>query len=326
MDQDHLERLCVRCTANPSDTPSLKRLQRACSTHARNIITSHKLVLPTEPIIAYRQFKGDGSISFGKTISEFSRRGRNFENIVGRLRIKTVIKLNIMIIYDDSNSMTHWWRKQRFGTDMKPENSPQTLAKLASMLVLEGFGRDADVGLITFGSGVSGPFTKREIIYKELISKKGSGGTRMDLALEKLIRSRWDKEGGANILVIITDGLPETGWHLKSVPYISETKEPGASDPHKQKLIDTEVQWRTTLHLKHLMQEDVYVLFVPLFFDYRLTSWVSGAHSARTFTEELHNMGATIAPVLDTSKMSEIVFEGLHSLPIKKMVDDSIYS
>lgn len=54
-----------------------------------------------------------------------------------------MIKLNIMIVYDDSNSMTGWWRKERFGSAVAEEESPQTIAKLAALLILEGYGQAA---------------------------------------------------------------------------------------------------------------------------------------------------------------------------------------
>ena len=317
MSDGALESLCVKCLNNPNNVTFLKQLQRGCNTLARNMLASNKLVLPTEPKILYGRYTGEGNISFGKTMSEFCISGRSLDNVIGRRRVKRVIKLNIMILYDDSNSMTGWWRMKRFSSELREEHSPQTLAKIASMLILEGFGKEADVRLITFGSGVSGPFTKREFIYEKLISNNGSGGTRMDLGLEKIIKLRWSKEGGINILVILTDGLPETGWLQKGIPYITETEEPGVSDSYRQKLIDAEVQLRTVLNLRKLMMDDVYVLFIPLFFDYRLISWVSGAHSPRTFTEEMEKKGATIAPVIDTQRLPDIVFKGLRELSTK---------
>ncbi|MDY6966547.1 MAG: hypothetical protein SVM80_11385 [Halobacteriota archaeon] len=326
MVDEALDSLCVRCMDDHS-VSSLKQLQRGCSALAKNMLAANKLVLPTEPKILYKRYSGDGNISFGKTISEFCIHGRNLDNVIGRSRIKTVIKLNIMIIYDDSNSMTGWWRGKRFSSKMKEEGSPQTLAKIASMLVLEGFGKDADVRLITFGSGVRGPFTKSEIIYKELASKNGSGGSRMDLALEKLIRIRWAKEGGVNILAILTDSLPETGWLRRDVPYITETKEQGTTDAYVQQSVDAEVQRRTLRHLKQLMSDEVYILYIPILSDTRLTSWMTGAYCARTFAEELKNIGITIAPVHDASKMPEVVFKGLHELSSNKIVaaSDQMY-
>ncbi len=321
MNDESLESLLVQCMNDPLNVTSLKQLQRSCNKVAKNLLAQNKLVLPTEPRILYNRYTGEGNISFGKTLSQFCLHGRNLDNVIGRKRIKTVIKLNVMIIYDDSNSMTRWWRKKRFGTELNEENSPQTLAKIASMLILEGFiGADADVKLITFGSGVNGPFTKSEFIYGELISKNGSGGSRMDLALEKLIRLRWSKEGGINLLVIVTDGLPETGWLQKGVPYITETEEAGMSDAHRQQLVDAEVQHRTLKHLRHLMSEDIYVLYIPLFYDKRFISWNVGAHCARTFAEELNRAGVTVAPVFEPSKMPEMVFKGAHELSTKMTV------
>jgi|GEM_PF-1571384 len=319
MVDETLESLVAQCLKDPS-VPSIKQLQRDCRSYSRNLFASNHLVLPTDASIVYKKYNGEGSISFSKTHSEFCLHGRNLDNIIGRQRIKSVIKLNLMILYDDSNSMTGWWRKERFGSMMDEEKSPQTIAKLASLLILEGYGRNADVRLITFGNKAGNPFTKREIIYNELVRKNGSGGTRLDLALGKLIRLRWAKEGGVNILIIISDGLPETGWKQTGAPYLTETKEGGITDARRQRAVDAKVQNIVLRQLRQLMSEGVYIMHIPILSDDRLASWVSGKYSARTFAGELELMGITVIPVLEGPKMPETVFRGLHELSTTKIV------
>ncbi|MDY6864572.1 MAG: vWA domain-containing protein [Halobacteriota archaeon] len=314
--------LVAQCL-NDSSVSNIKQLQRECSSYSRNLLAKNRLVLPTDASIVYKKFNGEGSISFSKTHSEFCLHGRNFDNIIGRQRVKSMIKLNIMIVYDDSNSMTGWWRKERFGSAVAEEESPQTIAKLAALLILEGYGRDADVRLISFGNRASDPFTKREIIYNELVRKNGSGGTRLDLALGKLIRLRWAKEGGVNILVIISDGLPETGWKQAGAPYLTETKEGGISDQGRQRVVDAKVQNIVLRQLRQLISEGVYVMYIPIFSDDRLASWVSGKYSARTLAREFEMMGITVVPVLEGPKMPETVFKGLHELSTTKIVASS---
>lgn len=314
--------LIAQCLKDPS-VSTIKQLQRDCRKYSRNLLASNHLVLPTDSSIIYKKYNGEGSISFSKTHSEFCLHGRSLDNIIGRQRVKSVLKLNIMLIYDDSNSMTSWWRKDRFGSVMHEEESPQTIAKLASLLILEGYGRNADVRLIAFGSKVTNPLTKREIIYSELLRKNGSGGTRLDLALGKLIRLRWANEGGVNILIIISDGLPETGWKQTGVPYLTETKEGGTMDTKRQRAVDTKVQNIVLRQLRQLISEGVYIVHIPIFSDERLASWVSGKYSARTFAREFEMMGITVIPVLEGPKMPETVFRGLHELSKTKIVAES---
>ncbi len=158
--------------------------------------------------MADTQFEVRGQINVFKTINAFCSRGKRMENIFKRARIQNARKLSVAIVYDDSNSMTAWWRADYLNKKIGESEAPQAFAKIAVMALCEALGKEADISLVVFGSKAK---LWKKIDYAELLARNGSGATRLDKAIALLASARWEKRGGARVLVILTDGVPEGG-------------------------------------------------------------------------------------------------------------------
>lgn len=277
---------------DPSDAFTFQRLLRGTRAVGHHLLRSYGFHAPTQRKIVYGKFDGKGSISFQKTISEFVAYGRTIDNIVSRLRVQLARKLNIAIFYDDSSSMTAWWRNKFFSYEqISEEKAPQTSAKIGCLALLEAFGREADVIVVTFGSTTDGPYTAKNVSYRELIKKNGSGGTRLDLALRKLLAMRWHERAGPKLIIVFTDGLPETGKR--------DYEE------------DVKIQKVALKYIRNLLDSGTKILWVPIFTDERLARFKAGDYDARSWAEKMRSMGAFIAEVNDTGKLLDVVFKSL---------------
>jgi len=306
------EKLCVQCMQNPNDPVIMQQLQNECRRIGSRMISASSYIIPKDVRMAYTPFYEGGSITYGKTILEFASRGRSIDNVICRSKISVAKKFSAMVILDTSNSMTGWWRNRRFNRDMREEVSPQTAAKIATLAFLLGFDRKLDVEVLCFAHKATGPFERRERVYREIVSPNGMGGSRMDLALERLIRRRWTKREGIKLLVVITDGVIESGLKTPGVPYLSETDIVGGANRDQQIRADTLVQERTLRYFRPITADGVNTLYVPIFVDENMASWRSGAYSAREIVKELERIGVEISPVHGVEKMVETLFAGLN--------------
>ncbi|RJS72464.1 MAG: VWA domain-containing protein [Candidatus Syntrophoarchaeum sp. WYZ-LMO15] len=309
-----LEELCTYCTGNPDDPVSLQRLQNECRRIGTRMISASSYILPKDVRMVYETFRGRGTIAFNRTIVEFATHGRSMEHVIGRSRVTITKSFCAMVILDVSNSMTGWWRNKRFGRDLREELSPQTAAKIATLAFLQGFDRRLDVEVMLFAHRPLGPFERRERVYRDIVASNGMGGSRLDLALENLIKRRWTKREGIRLLVIITDGVIESGLKAPGLPYLSETEIPGGADRDEQMKLDSLIQERTLKYLRQIVRDGVSTLYVPIFVDENLISWRSGMYSARELVREVEALGIEVAPVYRVENMVEVLFGGLNRL------------
>ncbi len=298
MSKMELAHVCVQAMKDQSrggSSSKFEKLIRMCTMMGRHMLHTYRIEYPTQRKIIYRRFDGSGQINVQRSLNDFCLYGRRMDHVISRARVQQERELNIAILYDDSNSMTARWRNKHFPYDpITEEKSPQTSAKIACLSLTEAFGKDADVSIITFGSKIDGPLSVRGDLYHKLVHKDGSGGTRMDLALQKLVSTRWTARPGAKILVILTDGVPETG---------------ARSEKH-----DILVQRRTLRFMGQMLEGGVRVLYVPLLLDKKLMHWKIGGYSAKTFAERLESMGVTVVEVYKLDMLLDGLFEGMRTI------------
>jgi len=210
-DDTRVREACAKCMADPSNVESYDRLMDGSRLIGRNFLRLYSIVPSMSTRMIYASYSGGGNISFDRTIANFGQRGKTLDGVVARYRLKDVKKLNLALLYDDSNSMTAWWRSKNLGAAINEAQAPQSYAKIACLALMEGLGKSADISLWTFGSRAEGPYNANAGMYRQLISRNGSGGTRMDLALQSMIDVGWHRETGTNVAIILTDGVPEVG-------------------------------------------------------------------------------------------------------------------
>lgn len=298
IDKQELARLCVQAMHSSSDMTSFEKLIRSCRGLGQHLMLTHNITPPTERRMIYKRFDGSGAISLQRTIPEFCSYGRRLDRVIERARVQQAKTVNLAILYDDSNSMTARWRNKHFSYAQIPEEqSPQTSAKIACLALMEAFAQGAEVSVVTFGSGVDGPLMARGNLHRKLVEKNGSGGTRMDLALKKLITTRWISKPGIKILVILTDGLPETGKRIAK--------------------IDTIIQSRTLMYVKQMLESGVRVLYVPLFLDKKLMYLKIGDYNAKSFADKVGQMGVGVVEVYDLDDIFDSMFEGIKTISME---------
>jgi hypothetical protein len=292
---DELWKLCVEAMRNPSDAFLFEKLIKSCRTAGTHLLRTYHFDSPTQRKMVYRKYDGTGMISPSRTLTEFITKGRRMESVMSRTRTQLTKKLNMAVLYDDSTSMTAWWRNKYFAyKQITEETAPQTSAKIGCFALLEAFGNEADIVVITFGSDISGPFIVRNELYKELVKRNGSGGTRVDMALQKLMNIRWHDKAGLKLLIVFTDGLPETGKRV-----------------HDE---DAKIQQITLNTLKLMLDAGVQILWIPIFTDERLMHFKIGDYDAKSFTEKIGKMGVKVAEVRETSALLDTLFAGLKAL------------
>lgn len=292
---DELWKLCVEAMQNPQDTLLFEKLIKSCRAAGRHLLRTYHFDSPTQRKMVYRKYDGTGMISPYRTLTEFITKGRKVESIVSRTRIQITKNLSMALLYDDSTSMTAWWRNKYFAyKQITEETAPQTSAKIGCLALLEAFGNEADILVITFGSEISGPITVRNELYRELVKRNGSGGTRVDLALQKLMDIRWYDRAGIRLLIVFTDGLPETGKRV-----------------HDE---DAKIQQKTLSTLEQMLAAGVKILWVPIFTDERLMRFRIGEYDAKSFVERIGKMGVKTAEVRETSELLDKLFAGLRTL------------
>lgn len=287
--------LCVHCMQHPEDERSFQKLLLECRGAGRHVLrrTHQAGLLSTR--VAFRPYTGEGAISVSQTIPQFMTRGRRMDAVAARVRIRLTRRLKLGILYDDSSSMTARWRNEYFPyKHLTEETAPQTGAKVGALCLLEAFGSEADLLFAAFGSTVAGPHLRRRDIYRALLERNGSGGTRLDLALDALTRHPWQSSGGTRVVVVLTDGVPETGRQVAEE--------------------DVKIQRRSLAQIQKLLAGGTGVVWVPILTDERLARFRIGEYDAVSFSERLARMGAEVSPVKETEHLLEGLFGGVARL------------
>lgn len=296
-DEKQLRIACANVMANPQDVTSTDTLMRGCRSIGRNLIRFYHIIPPTSERMIHTPYDGSGQISFSKTMSEFSRKGKTLEGMITYKRVRDVKRVRLGIIYDDSNSMTAWWRKQTMSISLEEADSPQSYAKVACLSLMEGLGKDMEVSYWKFGSVVKGPFNLTNNVYREILSSNGSGGTRLDLALESMIESNWDRRPGVKIAIVLTDGIPEIGRSVYDEDMI--------------------VNVRSMDLIKKLISRKVHVLYLQLLTDESRRFKKSGGYTMVEFGNEIQKLGCEFMNVNTKESLMESLFIGLNHITRK---------
>jgi hypothetical protein len=243
--------------------------------------------------MVYHSYQGTGMISFHKSIAEFCNKGKSLDGMIARERRRDVRNVRFAVVYDDSNSMTAWWRKMTMADSLEEEDAPQTYAKVACMSLMEGLGREAEINLWKYGTDARGPFNMTTNMYREIIASNGSGGSRLDLALQSVIDNGWDKKTGAKVMIILTDGLPEIGRSIYAEDVLAAASALDAI--------------RTLIHHK------THVLYLQLTTDESRKYRKIGGYTMVEFGEEIERLGCTFLKVGSKDKIEASLFKGLNA-------------
>lgn len=293
-DDVKMREACGRCLADQSDLDSYDKLMNGCRIIGRSFLRLYSIMPSMTTQMVYTSFGGSGIISFNKTISSFSQHGKTIDGVIARYRMKDVKKLNIALLYDDSNSMTAWWRNKNMGASISEAQSPQSYAKVACLALMEGLGKSADVSLWTFGSRAEGPFNANTNMYRQLISRNGSGGTRMDMALQSLIDTGWHRKRGTNVAIVLTDGVPEVGRSVYAE--------------------DLLVNMRALELIRSIQGVKVKLLYIQLHTDDSRRFKKSGGYTVSEFGEAIEKMGGHVMNVDTANLIGDSLFKGLQQV------------
>ncbi len=293
-DDVKLRESCGLCMGDPGDVESYDVLMNGCRIIGRSFMRLYAIMPPATTRMVYARYSGSGMISFNKTIAGFSKNGKTLDEIVARYRLRDVKKLNVAILYDDSNSMTSWWRSKNMGFNVTESQAPQSYAKIACLSLMEGLNKDANISLWTFGSRAEGPFNANNNMYRQLISRNGSGGTRMDLALQSMMDLGWHRKRGTNVVVILTDGIPEVGRSVYGEDII--------------------VNMKTLELIKKVQSSKMKVLYIQLHTDDSRRFKKSGGYTMAEFGSAIEKMGGHVMDVDTANHISDSLFKGMQTV------------
>lgn len=293
-DDTRIREACARCLADPSSVESYDRLMDGSRLIGRNFLRLYSIVPSMSTRMVYSGYSGGGIISFDRTIASFGEKGKTLDGVVARYRLKDVKKLNLALLYDDSNSMTAWWRSKNIGATINEAQAPQSYAKIACLALMEGLGKAADISLWTFGSRAEGPYNANAGMYRQLISRNGSGGTRLDLALQSMIDLGWHRKRGTNVAVILTDGVPEVGRSVYAE--------------------DVLVNMKALELIRNIQSNKVKLLYIQLHTDDSRKFKKSGGYTVAEFGGVIEKMGGLVMNVDAANKVSDSLFKGLQQI------------
>ncbi|MEW6329222.1 MAG: vWA domain-containing protein [Candidatus Micrarchaeota archaeon] len=291
-DEVYAAQLCADLTRH-YDNLKYEKFLACCRRIGNHLSRSLELIPPNARRMVDCKFDGMGSINVYRTMNAFCERGKKLDEIVGRKRVQDVRVLNLAILYDDSNSMSAWWRSDYLGKKVEEKDSPHSLAKIATLALCESFGKDAKLSLVVYGSGAK--FYKK-IEYRELVERNGSGATRLDSALAELMRNRWERRGGARYLLILSDGVPEAGNEKYSE--------------------DSGVQRACFERLKHLLGAGVRIAYVTLADEKKLALKKLGDYDAESFCARLARMHVNVEKVKSARELGEVLFSCVKKMSV----------
>lgn len=293
-DEKKVREACAKCMEDPSNVRAQDDLLTGCRSIGRGFLRLYHIMPPTMERMVYSTYQGTGIINFNKSIAEFCNRGKSLDGMITRERKRDVKKVRFAVLYDDSNSMTAWWRRNTMAEQMAEEDSPQTYAKVACLSMMEGLGRDTEINLWKFGSEITGPFNLTTNMYREIITSNGSGGTRLDMALEQMVNSGWDKRSGTRIVVIITDGIPEIGRGVYAEDVLATMK-----------ALDM---------LREMISHKAHVLYLQLLTDESRKFKKSGGYTVVEFGQEIEKIGCIYMTANAKERIQDSLFKGLQEL------------
>ncbi|OPY28830.1 MAG: hypothetical protein A4E28_01291 [Methanocella sp. PtaU1.Bin125] len=293
-DENRVREACAKCMVNPASVHAYDDLLTGCRSIGRNFLRIYNIVPPTMTHMVYNSYQGIGIINYNKSIAEFCNKGKSLEGMIARERRRDIKKIRFAVVYDDSNSMTSWWRNQTMSETINEADSPQTYAKVACISLMEGLGRDTEITLWKFGTEARGPYNLTTNMYRELIASNGSGGSRLDLALQSMLDNGWDKRSGAKIAIIITDGIPEHGRSIYAEDVIATVN--------------------TLDMLKQLVRHKVHVLYLQLTTDESRKYRKIGGYTMVEFGEEVQRLGCIYMSVKTKDKIEASMYKGLNSV------------
>ncbi len=232
-------------------------------------------ILPTSNIPKTGKFMGKGFIEVPQTLVSFISKGRLIENIKERYRQPAKIHLKTLLLFDDSNSTTSWWRKDRF----KEKADISCLEKILAIAFDIGLKGLSKFEIISFSSNAGFVNLKN---YVELLLKNGSGATRLDIALE--LAKKWEKKAGNSLIIILSDGLPEAGKNNKQE--------------------DAEIQEQTIKKMLELRDSKVKLLYVFIYS--QQTKFLNTKIGNYTPIEFIDKLKKYNIPVLKINKLDDI--------------------
>ncbi|MEM3030342.1 MAG: hypothetical protein QXH27_01275 [Candidatus Micrarchaeia archaeon] len=271
------------------DRSAMAGFLSSCRKLGLHLARAVKLIPPNVRRMRDRPFDGSGSINVYKTLNIFLSRGKDITKIVGRKRVVDARVLHLAILFDDSNSMTAWWRSEKLRRAIKDSESPHSFAKVAVAAVAESFGRQANsLTLVAFGSKAR--FLKR-LDYRELVALNGSGATRLDLALSELKKARWERRGGAKFLLVLTDGVPEAG--------------------NEDAREDAGIQRRCADLLAYFVRLGVRVIYITLTHEKALAGKKIGEHTCESYARLLEKRRVVAAEAENIRALGSTLFTAL---------------
>ena len=285
--------LCHRLSGRiPSEQPNseYESFIGYCKSIGAELSKAVRFTPPSKAVMRNEPFNGCGMINVSRTISAFCTYGKRIDQIVSRRRVKAERKTNLAVLFDNSNSMTSWWVSDFLGEKVLGRQTPSVISKIATIALCETFGSvDDEIDIVLFGSSVS-RITKRSETYKKLLECNGEGGSRQDLALRELKRTGWHNRGGLRFLVILTDGLPESGLE-------DEEQDSGIQDD----VIKLVSQFAAS---------GVRVAYVPILLQKRLYTKRVGKFNALEFAEKFEKMnGVSVARISRLEDLPSGLFE-----------------
>ena len=293
-DENKVREACARVLVDPGDVRASDDLLTGCRSIGRNFLRLYHIVPPTMERMVSGTYEGTGIINYNKSIAEFCNKGKSLDGMIARQRKRDVKIVRFALLYDDSNSMTAWWRNQALGDKVEEVDAPQTYAKVACLSLMEGLGRDAEITFWKFGSEAEGPYNLNTNMYRQLLASNGSGGTRLDLAVKSMIDNGWDKRTGVKIVIVITDGIPEIG-----------------RGEYAEDVLATAA---TLDMIRRLIHHKCRVLYLQLLTDESRKYRKSGGYTMVEFGQEIGRIGCTFMNVGTKESIQDSLFKGLNSV------------
>ncbi|MEM4390066.1 MAG: VWA domain-containing protein [Candidatus Micrarchaeia archaeon] len=271
------------------DRSAMAGFMSACRRIGLHLARAVKLIPPNVRRMRDGPFDGTGNINVYKTMNVFLSRGKDITKIVGRKRVVDARVLHLAVLFDDSNSMSAWWRSERLGRPVRDSESPHSFAKVAVAAVAESFGKQANsLTLVAFGSKAK---LFKRLDFRELIALNGSGATRLDLALEELRKIKWERRGGAKFLLVLTDGVPEAG--------------------NENAREDAAIQRRCADLMAYYARLGVRVLYITLTHEKALAEKKIGEHTCESYAQLLRRRHVVVAEAKDIRALGSTLFTAL---------------
>lgn len=251
-------------------------------THWKKIV---RLVPPSHRVIRSVPYDGTCAIDVYKTLSVFLQKGKDISLAVGRKRVPGARAWNLALLYDDSNSMTAWWRSDVLNRRVQEKTAPQAFAKIAALSLYSAVARDAKLFFIPYATSAR---AYKGLPVSELISLNGSGATRLDLALDALHSLKFERFGGEKYVVILSDGVPESGRGVASE--------------------DSAVQEKALSALSYLSRLGCRIIHLSFAHEKELAEKKIGGHNMYSFANRLRKIGCRAKIISNGSELSPALF------------------